>query len=58
MVIIHLQEEDVASHISKILKKDKTKLGLRHKADVTGKLRTELKQLAQENRFRVSGMQC
>jgi hypothetical protein len=48
----------VASHISKILKKDKTKLGLRRKADVTGKLRTELKQLAQKNRLRVSDMQC
>ncbi|XP_021940024.1 probable RNA polymerase II nuclear localization protein SLC7A6OS, partial [Zootermopsis nevadensis] len=50
---VNNREDDVASHVSKVLKKDKTKLGLRHKADVTGKLRTELKKLAQENRLKV-----
>jgi hypothetical protein len=48
----------VVSHIGKILKKDKRILDLRHKADVTGKLRTEIKQLAQENRLKVSDVHC
>jgi hypothetical protein len=43
----------VASHIGKILRKDGKKLGLRQKADVTGKFRTEIRHLAQKNRLKV-----
>ncbi|XP_069691636.1 probable RNA polymerase II nuclear localization protein SLC7A6OS [Periplaneta americana] len=47
------QEEDVVSHITNVIKKDKKKFGPRHTADITAKLRTELKEAAQENRFKV-----
>jgi hypothetical protein len=46
----------VASHIGRILRKDRNRLGLRHKADVTGKLRTEIRHSAQENRLKVNDM--
>lgn len=46
-------QEDVVTHIRKILSKDKHKLQLRHKADVSGKLRAEIRHLAQENRLKV-----
>jgi hypothetical protein len=58
ITIMHFQEEDVVSHIGKILKIDRKKFGLRHKPDVTGKLRTELRHLAQENRLKVSDIKC
>jgi hypothetical protein len=50
------QEKDVASQIGKILRTRKNKVALRYKADVTGKLRTKIKQLAQENRLKVGDM--
>jgi hypothetical protein len=58
MNLMHFQEEDVATHICRILSKDKHKLQLRHKVDVSGKLRTEIRHSAQENRLKVNDMQC
>jgi hypothetical protein len=55
MTIMHFQE-DVASHIGKLLRKNT--LGRRHKVDVIGKLRREIRHLEQENRLKVSDMQC
>jgi hypothetical protein len=57
MTVMHFQE-DVTSHIGKILRKNKNKLGRRHKPDVTGKLRREVRQLAEENRYKVNDLQC
>ncbi|PNF27194.1 hypothetical protein B7P43_G06489 [Cryptotermes secundus] len=45
--------EDVASHIGKILTQNRNKRGRRNKPDVTGKLRREMRHLAQENRLKV-----
>jgi hypothetical protein len=46
MTIMHFQE------------KNKNKLGRGDKADVTGKLRREVRHLARENRLKVNDMQC
>jgi hypothetical protein len=51
MTIMHFQE-DVASRIGKILRKNK--LERRNKTDVTEKLRREIKHLEQENRLKVN----
>jgi hypothetical protein len=56
MTIIHFQQ-DVAS-ISKILKKNKSKFRMRKRADLTGKLQTEIRHLAQQNTFKDSDIQC
>lgn len=57
MAIMHFQE-DVASHIGKILRQNRIKPGRRNQPDVTGKLRREMRHLAQENRLEVSDIQC